>query len=1085
MSEKKDGGSHVRIAEEGAIRPDNPRRSLHRSASIASSMSIRTERSRVVPPETVLPITYRSLSYDVQEALKKEGKGFTSKNNGEAADVLSELDWHLISVDELARRLSTSLTQGLSEEQAHRRLKEYGKNSPTPPKTEWVRKILGYFFGGFGILLLLGCILVFLAWRPLGDPPAIANLALAIVLAAVFLIQAGFNAWQDWSSSRVMASIKTMLPDDCFVVRDGTAGIKTAKELVPGDVIRIKQGNKLPADIRLIEVSPDLKFDRSILTGESEPQNGTVDSTDGNYLETHCIGLQGTHCVSGSATGICVATGDNTLFGRIAGLSNKPRHEFTPIQKEILRFVLIIVSFITTVVVLVVILWSAWLRKDHPGWINVPLLIVNCVSVGIAFVPEGLPVAVAMSLTIGANIMRKNKILCKSLATVETLGAVTVICSDKTGTLTKNEMFVTDCLAGGKEYLADEAKEALFSKDSAGSPPNTALDRLRTTGALCNAAEFDASTTKLPAHEMKIYGDPTDQAILRFSETLSTIQGLKHEWKKTFEIAFNSKNKFMVRIMSPAEPTSNQDSTLFIKGAPDVLLGRCNSILRNDGSVEPLSNEDRRRIETIKDQWSLQGKRVILMAQRPMSEDLSPTLSSAQAEKVVLSMARSELTFTGIWGLLDPLRDEIPSVIDTLRKAGIRVMMVTGDFKLTAQAIGRACGIISSSPALIHSIDNLSRTFEQGETSSSSEPSEKDTNFRSIVISGPELITLNDKQWDQLCMYEEIIFARTTPEQKLRIVKEFQSHENTVAMTGDGVNDAPALKAADVGVALGSGSDIAIEASDMVLLDSFSAIVEAVKYGRLTFDNLKKTIIYLLPAGSFSELWPVMANVVLGVPQVLSSFLMIIICLFTDAAGAITLAYEKPEVDVLLRPPRNAKRDRLVNGRFILHAYGFVGVYECLLSFVMAFWYMSRRGIPFSDMVLKFGKMDPKYDPAYVTEVANKASSIYFVNLVVTQFFNLLATRTRRRSIFQQPPIFNKDKEMNNPSVFIAMVWSLVIVFIFCYIPGIQNTVDTTTIPAEHFFFPVAFGLGLLFLDEARKYCVRRWPKGTMAKISW
>lgn len=274
----------------------------------------------------------------------------------------------------LLSRLSTSVTQGLSVEQAHRRISEHGKNKPTRPRTEWFRKLMGYFFGGFGVLLSLGSILVFIAWRPLGNPPAIANLALAIVLLAVFFIQAGFNAWQDWSSARVMASIMTMLPDDCLVVRDGKATTIPATELVPGDIVKIKQGNKLPADVRFIEVTPDAKFDRSILTGEPRPRKqsdldlltpigesapvpGSVESTDNNYLETNCIGLQGTHCVSGTVTGIVVATGDKTVFGRIAGLSNIPRHEFTPIQKEVFRFVLIIVSFIATVVIVVIILW--------------------------------------------------------------------------------------------------------------------------------------------------------------------------------------------------------------------------------------------------------------------------------------------------------------------------------------------------------------------------------------------------------------------------------------------------------------------------------------------------------------------------------------------------------------------------------------------------------------------------------------------------------------------------------------------------------------------------------------------------------
>ncbi|KAK2858536.1 hypothetical protein FQN49_004639 [Arthroderma sp. PD_2] len=882
-----------------------------------------------------------------------------------------------------------------------------------------------------------------------------------------------------------MASITTMLPDDCAAIRDAATVVMSAIDLVPGDVIRIKQGNKLPSDVRFVEVSPDAKFDRSILTGESEPVEGALDSTDKNFLETRCISLQGAHCVSGTATGICIATGDKTVFGRIANLTSKPNRGFTPIQKEILRFVLIIVSFIASVVVLVAVVWAAWLRKSHPDWINVPLLIVNCVSVGIAFVPEGLPVAVALSLTIGAKIMRKNNILCKSLATVETLGSVSVICSDKTGTLTKNEMFVTDCFSGGHEYRADDVKGSLTTGCKDSLSHNAALDCTRMLGALCNAAEIDASTLKLPAQSMRIHGDPTDQAILRFSESLEPAQELRMQWKKVFEIAFSSKNKFMIRIMSPIAlgnpdytPESIPDMELSIKGAPDILLPRCR-MLQNDGSIAPLSDVNRATIEKAKGKWSSEGKRVILLAGKDVSRSVGAGLKMTRAEKSVVDYARSDLTFVGMWALIDPLRDEIPDVIKRLRGAGIRILMVTGDFKLTAQAIAINCGIIKSSHALVHSIDNLRRDFETGQHSQGNDGS----NHPPLVISGPELITLNNNQWHQLCTYQEIVFARTTPDQKLRIVKEFQSRDNIVAMTGDGVNDAPALKAADVGVALGSGSDIAIEAADMVLLESFSAIVEAVKYGRVTFDNLKKTICYLLPAGSFSELWPVLANTFLGIPQALSSFLMVIICLFTDAAGAITLSYEQPEMDVLLRPPRNQKTDRLVNGRFILHAYCFIGVYECMLSFVMAFWYMSRRGIPFSAMLLKFGKLDPQYDPDYVTEISSKASSIYFVNLVILQFFNLLATRTRRLSIFQQPPIFNKQTQ--NPLLFGAMLFSLLIIFIFCYIPGIQNTVATTTIPVEHFFLPMAFGLGLLMLDETRKYFVRKYPKGLLARFSW
>lgn len=352
----------------------------------------------------------------------------------------------------------------------------------------------------------------------------------------------------------------------------------------------------------------------------------------------------------------------------------------------------------------------------------------------------------------------------------------------------------------------------------------------------------------------------------------------------------------------------------------------------------------------------------------------------------------------------DPPRPEIPSVISTLRRAGIRVFMVsshilvnlkltkfkvTGDFALTAKAIAIECGIISDKHQTIDGLSALAREKRpckelSPKPTASEEEYERDSEARSaIVLSGPELLQLNDNQWNELCKYDEIVFARTTPQQKLRIVRAFQEREEVVAMTGDGVNDAPSLKAADIGIAIGSGSDIAMEAADMVLLESFSGIVEAVRYGRVVFDNLKKTICYLLPAGSFAEFWPVMTNVAFGLPQVLSSFLMIIICCFTDCAAAIALSYEAPEADVLLRKPRKPKHDRLVDWQLILHAYGFFGLFATLSSFAMSYWYLERQGISFSSLWFGFGALPEGLDQEFVTAKLNEASSVYFINLVV------------------------------------------------------------------------------------------------------
>ncbi|RHZ58357.1 hypothetical protein CDV55_104977 [Aspergillus turcosus] len=1072
--------------EESGNQARSSRPELIRSASAASSshVSDHSRKRTTVDPSVSLPIHYRTVSFDIEEAKEREEREKAIAQSGVAAD-LSNLDWHTISVEELQKRWQVDISQGLSPNQVQERIRQYGKNAMSPLPHQWFWQIFGYFFKGFGAVLLIACILVFISWKPLGEPPAVSNLALAIVLLAVFFIQAAFNAWQDWSSSQVMASITAMLPESCLVMRDGSLAVVSALDIVPGDVVHLKAGNKLPADIRFVEVSNDACFDRSILTGESLPINGTVDSTDENYLETHSIGLQGTHCVSGSVTGVVVSTGDATVFGQIAKLSSQPKTGLTTLEKEVLRFVALIVSIMLLMIVIFIIVWASWLRKDHPDWINVPTLIVDCVSVAVAFIPEGLPIALTASLTITANTMRKHKILCKSLKTVETLGAVSVICSDKTGTLTKNRMFVTDCAVSIATFTSDGARDEMVLKGK-----SSAIHQLRAVAGLCNAAEFDATTMNLPIHERKVIGDATDQAILRFSEALGPVSELRGMWKKTYDLAFNSKNKFMVRTfspvggdlghaMSPAESTEfrRDDTLLTIKGAPDILIDRCTHVVSVDGSVQAMDRSTLNQLKQIKDQWSSEGKRVILLARKIFGAGhIQGSPFSHLFEAEVMNQVKSGLVLVGLVGMVDPPRDEIPDVIRTLRNAGIRIFMVTGDFGLTALEIARQCGIVTAG-VLVDDAKAL-RRFPSVNDDFNEKPRSP-----AISLSGSELMALNEHQWEQLCQYKEIVFWRTTPEQKLRIVREFQARDEIVGMTGDGVNDAPSLKAADIGIAMGSGSDIAIEASDMVLLESFSAIVEAVQYGRVVFDNLKKTIIYLLPAGSWSEFWPVFANIYFGLPQVLSSFLMIIICCFTDCAAATVLAYETPEADVLLRPPRRPKKDRLVNWKLMLQAYGIIGMIETVCSFAMAFWYLQRNGIPFSALWFGFGAVPANVDPNYFTARLNEASSVYFINLVVMQWFNLMAIRTRRLSIFSHPPAFNKKTQ--NLLLFPAILFALGIAVFWLYIPAFQNALATTSVPAENYFLPAAFGLGILILDELRKAAVRRWPDGILAKMAW
>ncbi|KAK1969695.1 Na,H/K antiporter P-type ATPase [Colletotrichum sublineola] len=1068
---------------------------LHRTRS-NTSMSIHSIRSRrnSIDATAALPIQYRTVSFEIEEYKTKTEAVKKAKN---VATELSELEWHTLSVDEILRRQSSSLADGLSSDQVQRRMAHYGKNAPSPAPTNHTKRILGYFFKGFGTVLLVAAILVFIAWKPLGSPPAVANLALAIVLLAVFFIQAAFNMWQDWSSSRVMNSIKTMLPENCMVIRDGQQSELPADQIVPGDILIVKSGNKLPADVRFLKVSSDAKFDRSILTGESVPLPASVDSTDNNYLETRCIGLQGTHCVSGTCTGLVVATGDNTIFGRIAKLTNEPKKGLTTLEREVLHFVLIICSIMFLMIVVVLIVWGAWLRPKYPNWINVPNLIISCVSVAVAFIPEGLPVALTASMTISANMMRKNKILCKSLKTVETLGSVSVICSDKTGTLTQNKMVVTECAIGTKTMSAENARDAITLNRN-NSPNNNSLEQLRAIAGLCNAGQFDAATIRLPLHERVIHGDATDQAILRFSESLGQVNELRRCWQTKYELAFNSKNKYMIRVLGMSHPDGLSlalpsdtasvfqpgDVLLTIKGAPDVLMPRLSNYVNPSGYTTALDPETRASIEKIKDEWSAQGRRVLLLARKAISKSAlkgSPTESSYEME--INNQAKSGLTLVGLVGIVDPPRPEIPEVMNTLRGAGIRIFMVTGDFALTAAAIARECNIISVPRSHIDDITALQRVTHVDPSIKQAIDDLESSPSQAIVLSGPELITLNEEQWDQLAQYQEIVFARTTPEQKLRIVRELQARHQIVGMTGDGVNDAPSLRAADVGIALGSGSDIAIEAADMVLLDSFSSVVEALRYGRMMFDNLKKTVAYLLPAGSFSEFWPVMTNVLFGIPQILSSFLMIIICLFTDAAAAIAMAYEAPEADVLLRKPRVPGKDRLVDWQLVVQSYGFVGILETISSFAMSYWYLERQGIRFSDIWFSFGNLPSNVDPNFYQQQLNIASSIYFVNLVVMQWFNLMAIRTRRLSLFQHPPIGNKQTQ--NLYLFPAIVFSLLMAIFWLYVPEFQSTLATAPVPAEYWFLPMSFGVGILLIDEARKFAVRRWPTGFLAKAAW
>lgn len=675
--------------------------------------------------------------------------------------------------------------------------------------------------------------------------------------------------------------------------------------------------------------------------------------------------------------------------------------------------------------------------------------------------------------------MKKHNVLCKSLSVVETLGSVSIICTDKTGTLTKNKMVVTNFSVGIKEFVIDAITTVNPHLER---PSQSGLNQLQAVAALCNAAEFAPAKENESVMDRTVIGDATDQASLRFAEQIAPSQEIRSLWRIVYELAFNSKNKFMIRLMENVEKPA--DYSMFVKGAPDVLMPKCGFYIDEEDNVQEMTLQKLNEMVALQRKWSTEGKRVILLSRKNVprdSLDVSNVQSTTFALSVMSKLNASDMILVGLIGISDPLKEDIPDVMSTLHAASIRVFMVTGDYELTAVSIARQCGLVTSRLEDVDNIDNLDPQFPIKEKRSRI----PDPNIieRAIVISGPEIIKMNDNQWEHLALYNEVVFARTTPEQKLRIVKELQRRKHVVGMTGDGINDAPSLKAADVGIAMGNGSDVAIEAADLVLLESFSSIIQALKYGRLVFDNLKKTIIYLIPAGTFSEIFPVLFNIFLGLPQVLSSFLMIIICCLSDCGGAMTMAFETPEKDLLTRKPRSISGERLVNLPLIFHAYFFIGIMECLCSMSMAYWYFKRQGILFGDIVLTFGNLPSHIDPDHFTTVSNRASSIYFVTLVIMQMFNLMATRTRYLSIFQHPPFFNKQTA--NYYQILAILFAIVVIFFFNYIPWFQKVISSATIPVEYFFLPVAFGIGLLTIDELRKLIVRKYPKSIVGRMAW
>ncbi|KAF1356357.1 putative Na/K ATPase alpha 1 subunit [Delphinella strobiligena] len=1061
-------------------------RSLSRSRSRDSIDSVRS-RAMSTSAAAGIPIEFRTLSFQVansqSKALKEKTRSKTKKAEKKVqdADHFEKLDFHTLDAEAVTSSLGSPPEQGLTTSEAAARLARDGKNALPRAKNNYAKKLLQWFFGGFCSILWVGVIIFFICWRPLGDPdPQAYNLGLAILVIIVIFLQAGFSAFQDWSTGRTMNAILDLLPAEALVVRDGGATKVPSTDLVVGDIVKISIGNKVPGDMRLLSTSGDVRFDRSMLTGESEEVEGAVDATEKNFLETRNIALMGTMVTNGSATGIIVLTGANTCMGRISTAMSDVKEEDTLIQKEITRFIKIIVCLTIILVLAIIITWAAWLRQDHPSYLSTADMLDDAMGCVVAFIPEGMPVAVALTLMMIARRMKNNHILPKGLSTVETLGCVNVICSDKTGTLTENKMVVTTVALLDEQLTVPEAFDKL--KQQSLRP----LNALHRATVLCNDAAFEPTSIAVPVMERNVQGNATDGAVLKFAEAAqeNVTKSLPEIHPRRYQIAFNSKNKYMVTLHDDipddgALVSEKPSYLLYAKGGPDVLLPKCTSYWSaKTNDVMPLDDKAKAQFKTLQERLSRNAERVILLCQRHYRP--VEALGTNAFGDEVNEHGLEELTIIGVLGITDPPRPETATTVASCRRAGARFFMVTGDFGLTGAAIARNVGIFTheGEPDTFDTIAE-GRTFVNN-------GDKHGKVLWSLLLEGPSISQLNDEDWDVVCAYEEIVFARTTPEQKLRIVNELKKRDNVVAVTGDGVNDAPALRAADVGIAIAAGSDVALEASDLVLLDKFDSIVEAIRLGRLVFQNLQKGIAYLLPAGSWSEIWPVIFNVFFGVPLPLSSFLMIIICVFTDLFLSLSLIMEKEEFDLLELPPRNHKKDHLINFKIYGQSYLFIGVMETIAAHAMFFLYMWHHArIPIGDLFFAFEKYSDGFH-GYTQDELNHFNTVgqgvYFVALVIMQWGNLLSVRNKKMSILQADPF---RAERRNPWLLGGIVMSFAIAVFVTMEPGIQNIFGTATVPIEFWLIPLPLALGVLVFDEMRKLLVRLFPGGFFAKIAW
>jgi magnesium-transporting ATPase (P-type) len=902
-----------------------------------------------------------------------------------------------LHVKEVFESLQTS-AKGLSSQEADARLAKYGPNILLEKKRASVAyKFMVQLKDLFGILLLIAALLA-----------AFVDTNMSITILAVVLINAVFSLFQEWRAEKAMETLKSWMPEYAKVIRDGELEKILVRNLVPGDIIVLEDGDRVPADARLIEAY-DLWTNNVPLTGESEPQPRTTEPMavgDATYLDASSMVFMSTSVAKGQGRAVVVNTGMKTKFGQIASLTQEIADEPSPLQKEIAYTAKYDFVVAITVGVLFFVVSNVWLH------VSIFASVLFMIGVMVALVPEGLQVTVSSALAINVLKMAKENVLVKKLSAVQTLGSVTVICTDKTGTVTKGEMTVERILVddkvievsgvgyepvGGFKCEGQALKEDEFR----------AVEKLLEISALCNSAKIEAPSDR--NRSWSVVGDPTDGALLvaALKHGLS-VQSLLAE-KPMFQVLpFDSKRKRMTTLHR-----FEAHEFAFTKGGPRSILSICDRIVVGN-NVEELTPRNLAVVEGRVREFANRGLRVIAVAYKEL-------LECSYKEKEV----ESGMVFAGLAGMKDPPRPEVRQAVTVAKRAGIKIAIITGDYGPTAQAIAEEVGIV--------------------------EPE------KCRIIRGVDLDDLTDVRIAEEVRKGDVIFARVSPEQKLRIVTALKQQGEIVAVTGDGANDAPSLREADIGVAMGvSGTDVAREAADMVLLDdSFASIVKAVESGRTIYENLRKFIVYVF-THNWAELIPYVLYIVLGIPLPLLVIQVLAIDLGIDVIPSLALSREPPEPGIMSEMPRSIK-ERLFNSRVFFRSL-YIGaiiatgaVLGCITAWISGGW---QFGTALSDTSILY----------------RKGTTMTFAGIVIAQVGNVLATRTNKVSLF-------KTSVKSNKWIWFGIAAQISIISVLVYVPFMQAVFHTTGLGPLDWAFLGILACIVVFADEARKWFSRRYSK--------